>query len=62
MVSNYNMEKTKKILIQKARHDYYASFLRLDIDEKELQECINEIKNTKSKTKLDKITFNLFHY
>ena len=33
-----------------------------DIDEKELQECIKEIKNTKSKTKLDKITFNLFHY
>ena len=31
-------------------------------DEKDLQECIKEIKNTKSKTKLDKITFNLFHY
>lgn len=56
------MEKTKKILIQKAKHDYYASFLRLDIDEKELQEFIKEVKNTKSKTKLDKITFNLFNY
>jgi hypothetical protein len=55
------MEKTKKILIQKARHDYYTSFLRLDIDKKELQECINEIKNTKSKAKLDRVTHNLFH-
>jgi hypothetical protein len=56
------MEKTKQILIKKARTEYYRGFLWLDIDEKELQECIKEIKNTKSKTKLDKITFNLFHY
>lgn len=48
--------------MQKAKTEYYRGFLRLDIDEKDLQECINEIKNTKSKTKLDKITFNLFHY
>jgi hypothetical protein len=62
LVSNYNMDKTKKILMQKAKTEYYRGFLRLDIDEKELQECIKEIKNTTSKTKLDKITFNLFHY
>jgi len=69
LVSNYKMDKTrvsdeltKKILIQKARTEYYRGFLWLDIDGKELQECINEIKNTKSKAKLDKITFNLFHY
>lgn len=55
------MEKTKQILIKKARHDYYASFLWLDIDEKELQEYINEIKNTTSKAKLDRVTYNLFH-
>jgi hypothetical protein len=55
------MEKTKKILIKKAKHDYYTSFLWLDIEEKELQECIKEIKNTKSKAKLDRVTYNLFH-
>lgn len=56
------MEKTKKILIKKARHDYFTSFLRLDIEESELRDFINTIKNTKSKRELDKITFNLFHY
>lgn len=56
------MDKTKQILIKKAKTEYYRGFLWLDIDEKELQECIKEIKNTKSKAKLDKITFNLFHY
>lgn len=56
------MEKTKKILIKKARHDYFTSFLRLDIDESELRDFINTIKNTTSKKELDKITFNLFHY
>jgi hypothetical protein len=55
------MEKTKKILMQKAKTEYYRGFLRLDIDEKDLQECINEIKNTKSKAKLDRVTYNLFH-
>ena len=56
------MEKTKKILIKKARNDYFKSFLRLDIEESELRDFINTIKNTKSKKELDKITFNLFHY
>ena len=55
-------ELTKKILIKKARHDYFTSFLRLDIDESELRDFINTIKNTKSKKELDKITFNLFNY
>lgn len=56
------MEKTKKILIQKAKHDYFTSFLWLDIEESELRDFINTIKNTTSKKELDKITFNLFHY
>ena len=56
------MEKTKKILIKKARTEYFKSFLRLDIEESELRDFINTIKNTKSKKELDKITFNLFHY
>lgn len=55
------MDKTKQILIKKAKHDYYASFLWLDIDEKELQEFVKEVKNTKSKAKLDRVTYNLFH-
>lgn len=54
------MDRTKKILIQKAKTEYYRGFLWLDVDEKELQEFVKEVKNTKSKTKLDKITFNLF--
>ena len=56
------MDKTKKILIRKARTEYFRDFLRLDCDEQELRDFINTIKNTKSKKELDKITFNLFHY
>lgn len=56
------MDKTKKILIRKAKTEYFRDYLRLDIDESELRDFINTIKNTTSKTKLDKITFNLFHY
>lgn len=56
------MDKTKKILVKKARHDYYSSFLWLDIEESELRDFINTIKNAKTKKELDKITFNLFHY
>ena len=62
LVSNYNMEKTKKILIRKAKTEYFRDYLRLDCDEQELRDFINTIKNTKSKKELDKITFNLFHY
>jgi len=56
------MEKTKQILIKKAKHDYYSSFLWLDIDKKELVEFIKEIKNTKTMKKLDALTYNLFNY
>lgn len=61
LVSNYKMDRTKKILIQKAKTEYYRGFLWLDIEESELRDFINTIKNTKSKKELDKITFNLFH-
>ena len=57
-----NLEKTKKILIKKAKYEYRRDFLRLDIEEKELNEYVNEIKKTKTLKKLDKITYNLFHY
>lgn len=56
-----DLEKTKKILIKKAKIDYFRSFLFLDIDKKELIEFIKYIKNTKSKATLDKITYNLFN-
>lgn len=55
-------ELTKRILIQKAKTEYYRGFLWLDVEESELRDFINTIKNTKSKKELDKITFNLFHY
>lgn len=57
-----DLEKTKKILIKKAKSEYYKWFLRLDIEEKELNSYIKEIKQTKSQNKLDKITHNLFNY
>ena len=44
------------------RDEYYRGFLWLDVEESELRDFINTIKNTKSKKELDKITFNLFHY
>ena len=56
-----DLEKTKKILIRKAKTEYFNGYLFLDIDRKELKSFIEEIKNTKSKTKLDKITYNLFN-
>ena len=56
------MDKTKKILIKKAKTEYYRGFLWLDVEESELRDFINTIKNTKSKKELDKITFNLFNY
>ena len=57
-----SLEKTKKILIKKAKTEYFRDYLRLDIDEKELKDFIKEIKQTKSQNKLDKITYNLFNY
>lgn len=57
-----SIEKTKKILIKKAKSEYYKWFLRLDIEKKELKSYIKEIKQTKSQNKLDKITYNLFNY
>lgn len=57
-----DLEKTKKILIRKAKTEYFKSYLFLDIDKKELKSFIEEIKSTKSKTKLDRITYNLFNY
>jgi hypothetical protein len=57
-----NLEKTKKILIKKARTEYFRDYLRLDIEEKELNEFIKEIKKTKTLKKLNQITYNLFNY
>jgi len=57
-----NLEKTKKILIKKARYEYSRDYLFLDIDKSELENFIKEIKNTKSLKKLDDITYNLFNY
>ena len=57
-----SIEKTKKILIKKAKTEYFRDYLRLDIDEKELKDFTKEIKQTKSQNKLDKITYNLFNY
>ena len=57
-----NLEKTKKILIQKAKREYFRDYLFLDIDEKELKAFIKDVKETKTKKKLDKITYNLFNY
>lgn len=54
--------RTKKILVQKAKTEYYRGFNWLDVDIQELKNFIEEVKKTKSITKLDKITFNLFHY
>ncbi len=57
-----NLEKTKKILIQKAKREYFRDYLFLDIDEKELKAFIKDVKETKTKKKLDQITYNLFNY
>ena len=57
-----NLEKTKKILIRKAKTEYFRWFWRLDIDESELNNFIQEIKQAKSIKALDAITFNLFNY
>ena len=56
------MDRTKKILIKKAKTEYVRDYLWMDIDIMEFREFINTIKNCKSKKELDKITFNLFHY
>lgn len=57
-----NLEKTKKILIKKARYEYFRDYLWLDFDIRELESYIDEIKKTKSQKKLDAITYNLFNY
>ena len=57
-----NLEKTKKILIKKARIEYFRDYLWLDFDIRDLESYIEEIKKTKTQKKLDAITYNLFNY
>lgn len=56
-----NLEKTKKILIKKARYEYFRD-LWLEFDIRELESYIDEIKKTKTQKKLDDITYSLFNY
>ena len=55
------MEKTKKILIKKAKSEFFKWFWFLDYEKKDLKVFIDEIKSTKTQKQLDKITYNLFH-